>query len=236
MKVISRLLFTLMFVFVSFNTFHEAIAKEHAYRANLKHKWVGHDYARKSHGKLVSKRAKIRKPKTKRHYHPQSKSYGWSGKRRSYQGYVRSARKGSASLHKKPFSHAHDGFLPHTHNQPDILYISPEATQWADPKSRSSLPVIPLFPWEDGTARDVPVTLALVVVEEKSGVNVIRNVKTVTSATIPVREKLSIGSTDLPRPSEVLNDRQVDRCNRRLKRLTDADNATVTQAGAGYCQ
>lgn len=77
---------------------------------------------------------------------------------------------------------------------------------------------------------------ALVVVEEKAGVNIIRNVKTYSAFTRQVRDKRSIGSSTLLKPERILLRREIVRCNRRLRTTTVKDSATIGYAGAVYCQ
>lgn len=77
---------------------------------------------------------------------------------------------------------------------------------------------------------------ALVVVEEKAGVNIIRNVKTFSAFTKQVRDKRSIGSSVLIKPEQILSEQEIIRCNRRARIISVKDNATVSRIGAGYCQ
>lgn len=77
---------------------------------------------------------------------------------------------------------------------------------------------------------------ALVVVEEKAGVNIIRNVKTYSSFTKQVRDRRSIGSSTLIKPEQTLSDIEIVRCNRRARVLSVQDSATIVRSGAGYCQ
>ena len=87
-----------------------------------------------------------------------------------------------------------------------------------------------------GVTSFVTPTNALVVVEEKAGVNIIRNVKTYSAFTKQVRDKRTIGSSTLIKPEQVLSEQEIARCNRRARVITIEDNATVVYSGAGYCQ
>ena len=77
---------------------------------------------------------------------------------------------------------------------------------------------------------------SLVVVEEKAGVNIIRNVRTFTSYSKQVLDKRTIGSSTLIKPEQALSEQELARCNRRARVITIADSATVIRSGAGYCQ
>ena len=77
---------------------------------------------------------------------------------------------------------------------------------------------------------------ALVVVEEKAGVNIIRNVKTYSAFTKQVRDKRTIGSSTLIKPEQTLSEQEIARCNRRARIIEIKDSATVIRSGAGYCQ
>ena len=77
---------------------------------------------------------------------------------------------------------------------------------------------------------------ALVVVEEKAGVNIIRNVKTYSAFTKQVRDKRTIGSSTLTKPEQILSEQEIARCNRRARIISIKDSATVVYSGAGYCQ
>jgi len=77
---------------------------------------------------------------------------------------------------------------------------------------------------------------AVVVVEEKAGVNIIRNVKTFSALTKQVRDKRSIGSSILLKPERTLSAEELVRCNRRARVISVQDNATIVRSDAGYCQ
>ena len=77
---------------------------------------------------------------------------------------------------------------------------------------------------------------ALVVVEEKAGVNIIRNVKTYSAFTKQVRDKRSIGSSTLIKPEQTLSDIELVRCNRRARIISIQDSATIIRSGSVYCQ
>ena len=77
---------------------------------------------------------------------------------------------------------------------------------------------------------------ALVIVEEKAGVNIIRNVKTYSAFTKQVRDKRTIGSSTLTKPEQALSEQEIARCNRRARIIEIEDSATVIRSGAGYCQ
>ncbi|MEP1442005.1 MAG: hypothetical protein ABJK39_03245 [Hyphomicrobiales bacterium] len=77
---------------------------------------------------------------------------------------------------------------------------------------------------------------ALVVVEQKGDVNIIRNVKTFTAYSKQVRDKRAIGSSTLIKPEQTLSDQELARCNRRARVITIEDSATVVHSGAAYCQ
>lgn len=77
---------------------------------------------------------------------------------------------------------------------------------------------------------------ALVVVEEKAGVNIIRNVKTYSAFTRQVQDKRSVGSSTLLKPERVLRRREIVRCNRRLRKTTVKDSATIAYGNVVYCQ
>jgi len=71
---------------------------------------------------------------------------------------------------------------------------------------------------------------ALVLVEEKAGVNIIRNVKTFSAFTKQVRDKRTIGSSTFIKPEQTLSEQEIARCNRRSRCLSSQDAAARDKA------
>ena len=102
-------------------------------------------------------------------------------------------------------------------------------------KSKSAFLAIALL-MTGGVASLVAPANALVVVEEKAGVNIIRNVKTFSAFTKQVRDKRVIGSSTLIKPEQTLSEQEIARCNRRARIISIDDSSTIVRSGAGYCQ
>ncbi|MEP4704023.1 MAG: hypothetical protein ABJZ62_04150 [Hyphomicrobiales bacterium] len=184
-----------------------------------------HDKARSaSSHKVKTKRAKLIKPKTKRHDH-------------FVKGYHGGHQKIGAVNHK------HGRYLTHTHRSDDFINISPSAKKWPNPKPHSSLiDVLPIPAYVAGQlAMRIPssqkaIQVAVVVKEESNGVTIIRNVKEIRDSGVDVPSDKLIGITDFPRPFYVLSEEELEHCKRPLRTVGESKDAAVKIDNLTYCQ
>ena len=174
--------------------------------------------------KVKTKRAKLIKPKTKRHDH-----------------FV----KGYHGGHRKiaPLNHQHGGYLPHTHRSDDFINISPSAKKWPNPKPHSSLmDMLPIPAYVAGELAmsaplpEMAIKVAVVVKEDSNGVTIIRNVKEIRDSGVDVPSDTLIGVTDYPRPVYILSEEELAQCKRSLRSVGDSKDAEVKIENVTYCQ
>lgn len=185
-----------------------------------------HHHAKKHTAyKLKTKPAKLKKPKTKRHDH-----------------YIKSHKNGHQ--HRiGSVNHRHGRYLPHTHRQNDFINISPHAKRWPNPKPQSSLleqlPIpahIVSLNIQSEFKLPKGVKVAIVVREESNGVTIVRNVKETRETGVRVPADILIGVTDYPRPFYILNEKEIEQCERRLRTVGDSKNISVKIGNVTYCE
>lgn len=174
--------------------------------------------------KVKTKRAKLKKPQTKRHRHSIK---GYHGKHHKITG----------------FNHKHGHFEAHTHRSDDFITIHPSATQWPVPRPHSSLMENLPLPSDvlrrhAGRALEGldAIQVAVVVKEKSNGVTIIRNVKEIRDSGEDVPSDSLIGVTEFPRPFYVLTEEELEECKRPLRTVGGGDGASIQIKNATYCE